>query len=63
MSAPTNGTITGTLPNVTYTPTAGFTGTDIFVYKSPEVQNGTNVMNYYAVIKVTIAPPSNVRVN
>ena len=30
---PANGTLSGTAPNVTYTPTAGFTGSDSFQFK------------------------------
>ena len=38
VTQPTNGTLSGTAPNLTYTPKAGFSGTDSFTYK---VNDGT----------------------
>jgi hypothetical protein len=40
VTAPTNGTVTGTAPNLTYSPRAGFSGTDQLRFT---VSDGTNV--------------------
>jgi hypothetical protein len=34
VSRPANGTLSGTAPNLTYTPKAGFTGSDAFTFKA-----------------------------
>ncbi len=34
MTAPAHGTLTGTAPNLTYTPTAGYTGPDSFTFQT-----------------------------
>lgn len=34
VTVPTSGTLTGTAPNLTYTPNAGFSGTDSFTFKA-----------------------------
>jgi len=50
IQAPTNGVLSGTPPNITYTPTNG-TGfnRDRFVYKSPEMAGGTNITYNYGI--------------
>jgi hypothetical protein len=48
VTQPTNGTLTGTAPNLTYTPNPGFVGTDSFTYK---VNDGTTDS---ATVTVTI---------
>jgi methionine-rich copper-binding protein CopC len=36
LTDPTNGTLTGTAPNLTYTPNGGFTGTDKFTFQTTD---------------------------
>lgn len=50
VTQPTNGIVTGTLPNLTYTPTnKAYFLKDRFVYKSPEIFAETNILYYYSV--------------
>ncbi len=37
VTAPAHGTLTGTVPNLTYTPTAGYTGPDFFTFQVTDV--------------------------
>jgi hypothetical protein len=48
---PTHGTLTGTAPNLTYTPTAGYHGSDSFTFT---VNNGTNTSSP-ATVTLTVA--------
>ena len=48
-----HGTLTGTAPNLVYTPAAGFTGTDSFIYS---VNNGTYTVSAMMNINVTPIP-------
>jgi len=58
VNGPTNGTLVGTAPNVTYTITGG-AHKDIITYKSPELSGGANITNYYAFYKaITNGPPT-----
>ena len=41
-SQPSNGTLSGTAPNLTYTPDAGFTGTDTFTYSASDGEDTSN---------------------
>lgn len=52
------GTLTGTAPSVTFTPTLSGFKKDSFVYKSPELYQGLNVTNYYAVTKLPFGAPN-----
>jgi hypothetical protein len=54
---PTSGLISGTAPSLVYNPTNTFIK-DSFAFKSPEMFQGTNVMNYYSVYKVQITKPT-----
>ncbi len=58
---PTGGVLTGTEPNLTYTPNTGFTGSDSFTYKS---NDGTADSLVDAVVSITVvanqAPIANV---
>jgi hypothetical protein len=51
-SNPSHGTLSGTAPNLTYTPNAGFHGTDSFTFT---VSNGTNT-SAPATVSLTVAP-------
>lgn len=50
----THGTLSGTAPNLTYTPNAGYQGTDSFQFK---VNNGSLDSNI-ATISIDVAPPT-----
>ncbi len=50
VSGPSNGALSGTSPNLTYTPTAGYNGTDSFTFKASD---GTNESNT-ATISITV---------
>ena len=52
---PSHGTLTGSAPNLTYTPAAGFTGTDSFTYTA---NDGTSNCDPAGVINITVTPPS-----
>jgi hypothetical protein len=61
ISLPTNGTITGTPPNIVFTPSPGFGIKDSFAYRSPELFEDMNITNYYSVY--SIQAPGKLRVN
>ena len=42
VSAPDNGTLSGTLPNLTYTPNANYNGSDSFTYKADDGEADSN---------------------
>jgi hypothetical protein len=52
---PAHGTLSGTAPNLTYTPTSGYSGGDSFTF---QVSNGT-VESTLATVSLTITPSSN----
>lgn len=53
---PLQGSLSGTGQNRTYTPTAGFTGTDSFTWT---VRDGSNALSNTATVSITVtAPPS-----
>jgi peptidoglycan/xylan/chitin deacetylase (PgdA/CDA1 family) len=53
-SSPTHGSLSGTLPNLTYTPTTGFVGSDSFTFTATD---GTSTSNAATVsISVTALP-------
>ena len=49
---PTHGTLSGTAPNLTYTPAGNYTGTDSFQFK---ISNGTNT-SAAATVSLTVNP-------
>lgn len=49
---PCNGTLTGTAPNVVYTPDGGFSGSDSFTFQAYDGQAYSNI----ATVFVTVAP-------
>ncbi len=51
VTAPTHGTLSGTAPNLTYTPAANYQGADGFTFRA---SNGTNTSNT-ATISITVA--------
>lgn len=52
VTAPVHGTLSGTAPNLTYTPTAGYFGPDSFTFT---VRNGTNTSST-ATVSLTVNP-------
>ncbi|GEM_PF-1042995 len=52
---PTNGTLSGTAPNLSYQPNPGFTGTDSFTFKANDGQLDSNV----ASVDITVIPINN----
>ena len=52
LTAPTNGTLGGSPPNVTYTPTTGYSGTDSFTFK---VNDGA-LDSAVATVSLTVTP-------
>ena len=50
VTAPTNGTLTGTPPNITYVPTTNYNGTDSFTYKANDSYVDSNV----ATVNLTV---------
>ncbi len=53
VDAPVHGTLSGTAPALTYTPAAGYSGTDSFTFR---VGDGVNLSNV-ATVSITIDPP------
>ncbi len=53
LSGPTAGTLSGTAPNVTYTPPAGFTGSATFTFRA----NDGTVFSAAATVTVIVGPP------
>ncbi|MFN7622526.1 MAG: Ig-like domain-containing protein, partial [Acidobacteriota bacterium] len=50
---PSNGTLSGTAPNLTYTPNAGFTGTDFFLFR---VNDGAQNSSDDGTITINVFP-------
>jgi hypothetical protein len=57
-SGPTHGTLSGTAPNLTYTPAAGFTGTDSFTFTITDTTNGLTSAPAATVTLVVVPPPT-----
>ena len=58
MSSPANGTLSGTAPNLTYTPTTGYFGSDSFTFKT---NNGMD--SNTATVSITVLPAAPVANN
>jgi hypothetical protein len=56
---PTNGTITGIAPDVTYTPKPGFSGTDSFTYKANDGKADSNIATVTVTVRPSVAPMTN----
>ncbi|MFN8494260.1 MAG: Ig-like domain-containing protein [Caldilineaceae bacterium] len=52
VSNPAHGALSGTAPNLTYTPNPGYSGTDSFTFKANDGQADSNV----ATVNITIVP-------
>ncbi len=56
VTSPTHGTLSGTPPNVTYTPVANYNGSDSFTFKANDGTVDSNI----ATVSITVSPqPSN----
>ncbi len=53
VSGPSHGTVTGTAPNVTYTPTKNYQGSDSFSFKV----NDGNLDSAPAIVSITVTAP------
>lgn len=56
VTPPTRGTLSGTAPNLTYTPSAGLSGPDSFTYKA----NDSNIATVSIVVNPAPAPPASI---
>src|ERR1035437_8835631 len=54
INSPTHGVLTGSAPNVLYTPTAGFAGSDSFTF----IVNDGTVDSAAATVGITVSPPA-----
>lgn len=54
-SVPGKGTLTGTAPNLTYTPSAGYTGFDLVVFRATDPLGASDQSNVYISV---YAPPN-----
>ncbi|MCB0174665.1 MAG: tandem-95 repeat protein [Anaerolineae bacterium] len=52
ITSPTNGVLSGSAPNLTYTPNAGFSGSDSFIFKANDGTADSNT----ATVTITVAP-------
>ena len=52
VTSPTHGTLSGTAPNLTYTPTAGYNGADSFTFKANDGKLDSNI----ATVSITVNP-------
>ena len=50
VNGPTNGTLSGAAPNLTYTPNASFTGSDSFTFKANDGTDDSNI----ATVSITV---------
>lgn len=54
VTEPTHGTLSGTAPNLTYTPAADYRGTDSFTFKA---NNGTDSNTAVVTLNISLEPP------
>jgi hypothetical protein len=59
VNGPTNGTLTGSGPNLTYTPAAGYTGPDAFTFKASNGSFDSNVATISITVKAAITDDFN----
>ena len=59
LTAPTNGTLSGTAPNLTYTPAVNFNGTDTIRFSASDGSLSSTALVSLAVLPVTDAPVAN----
>ncbi len=52
VAGPSHGTLSGTAPNLTYTPVSGYSGSDSFTFKAFDGWNDSNI----ATVSITVVP-------
>jgi len=57
LTSPTQGTLTGTIPNYLYTPTPGFFGTDSFAFRVNDGSQNSNVATVTITVNSVNDPP------
>ena len=57
---PTNGTLGGSAPNVTYTPAAGFVGSDSFTFRANDGTHDSNLATVSVTVNATPVPPDDI---
>jgi subtilisin family serine protease len=60
LAGPANGTVSGTVPNITYTPSAEFTGADTFTYEVKDSAGATATATVNINVTSTVVPTRNV---
>ncbi len=58
VTSPTHGTLTGTAPNLTYTPTANYNGPDSFTFKANDGTNDSNIATVSITVTAINDPPT-----
>jgi hypothetical protein len=53
LNPPAHGTLSGTAPNLVYTPHTNYSGADLFTFT---VQDGSNAVSQLAVVSITVLP-------
>jgi hypothetical protein len=57
VSNPSHGALSGTAPNLTYTPASGYTGADSFTYKANDGVSDSNIATV-SITVTTVSPPA-----
>ncbi len=57
VSSPAHGTLSGTAPNLTYTPAADYSGPDSFTFKANDGQADSNVATFTVNVNPVVTPP------
>ena len=57
VSGPSHGTLSGTAPNLAYTPNAGFSGQDQFIFKVNDGTSDSNLATVILNVRAEVIPP------
>ncbi|MFT5855106.1 MAG: hypothetical protein ACI8XO_002354, partial [Verrucomicrobiales bacterium] len=60
VAAPSNGALTGTAPDVTYTPTGGFIGTDSFTFRANDGVHDSNIATVSITVNAAQVAPTDI---
>ena len=65
VTQPAHGSLSGTAPNITYTPSAGYSGTDSFTFKANDSQLDSNIatINITVVSQGTVSNPATISID